>query len=126
MSGPFSRAAWLLAAGWGSAGEASVFANTRERISYSGRGADALGRIQSIGDRRPLSLDLSARPSGMVRGWSPVGGDRILHFLCSLSRDPGFCVHRATGIFARHGVMTLLMAPAITAAAGACTGANML
>jgi membrane protein DedA with SNARE-associated domain/rhodanese-related sulfurtransferase len=44
--------------------------------------------------------------------WYEAGrrlGDRILHFLCGLSRDPGSCVHRATSIFARHGVRTLLV-----------------
>lgn len=43
--------------------------------------------------------------------WYEAGrrfGDRVLHFLCSLSRDPGSYVHRATSIFARHGVRTLL------------------
>jgi membrane protein DedA with SNARE-associated domain len=36
-------------------------------------------------------------------------GDRILHFLCGLSRNPGSCVHKAAGIFAWHGVRTLLV-----------------
>ena len=44
--------------------------------------------------------------------WFEAGrrlGDRILHFVCGLSRDPGSCVHKATGAFARHGVRTLLI-----------------
>ena len=44
--------------------------------------------------------------------WYEAGhrlGDRILHFVCGLSGDPGSCVHRATGVFARHGVRTLLV-----------------
>jgi membrane protein DedA with SNARE-associated domain/rhodanese-related sulfurtransferase len=44
--------------------------------------------------------------------WYEAGhrfGDRILHFLCGLSGDPESCVHKATGIFARHGVRTLLV-----------------
>jgi membrane protein DedA with SNARE-associated domain len=43
--------------------------------------------------------------------WYEAGrrlGDRPLHFLCGLSRDPSSCVHRATSGFARHGVRTLL------------------
>ncbi len=43
--------------------------------------------------------------------WYEAGrrlGDRILHFLCGLSRDPEASVHRATDAFARHGVRTLL------------------
>jgi len=35
--------------------------------------------------------------------------DRVLHFLCSLSRDPGSCVHRATSAFAIYGLWTLLV-----------------
>lgn len=44
--------------------------------------------------------------------WYEAGhrfGDRILHFLCGLTGSPGSCVHKATGIFARHGVRTLLV-----------------
>jgi len=44
--------------------------------------------------------------------WYEAGrrfGDRMLHFLCGLSLDPGTCVHRATGTFAKHGVRTLLV-----------------
>jgi membrane protein DedA with SNARE-associated domain/rhodanese-related sulfurtransferase len=44
--------------------------------------------------------------------WYEAGrrfGDRMLHFLCGLSLDPGTCVRRATGTFARHGVRTLLV-----------------
>jgi membrane protein DedA with SNARE-associated domain/rhodanese-related sulfurtransferase len=44
--------------------------------------------------------------------WYEAGrrlGDRILHFLCGLTRDPGACVHRATDVFSRHGVRTLLI-----------------
>jgi len=43
--------------------------------------------------------------------WYEAGrrfGDRILHCVCSLSRDPGSCVHKATGAFGKHGVRTLL------------------
>jgi membrane protein DedA with SNARE-associated domain len=29
-------------------------------------------------------------------------GDKILHFVCGLSRDPTACVHKATSAFARH------------------------
>jgi len=35
--------------------------------------------------------------------------NRILHFLCGLSRDPGSCVRRATTSFASHGVRTLII-----------------
>lgn len=44
--------------------------------------------------------------------WYEAGhrfGDRVLHFVCGLSGDPGSCVHKATGVFARHGVRTLLV-----------------
>jgi membrane protein DedA with SNARE-associated domain/rhodanese-related sulfurtransferase len=44
--------------------------------------------------------------------WYEAGhrfGDRILHCLCSLSGNPASCVHKATGVFARHGVRTLLV-----------------
>lgn len=44
--------------------------------------------------------------------WYSAGrrsGDRILHVLCGLSRDPGSCVHKATAVFARQGVRTLLV-----------------
>jgi len=36
-------------------------------------------------------------------------GDKILHFVCGLSRDPTACVHKATSAFARYGVRTLLI-----------------
>ena len=35
--------------------------------------------------------------------------NRVLHFLCGLSRDPGSCVCRATTSFASHGVRTLII-----------------
>jgi membrane protein DedA with SNARE-associated domain len=44
--------------------------------------------------------------------WYEAGrrfGDRVLHFLCGLSRDPGSCVRRATSAFAIHGGRTLLI-----------------
>jgi len=44
--------------------------------------------------------------------WYEAGrrlGDRILHFICGLSRDPGSCVHKANGTFAKYGVRTLLV-----------------
>jgi membrane protein DedA with SNARE-associated domain/rhodanese-related sulfurtransferase len=44
--------------------------------------------------------------------WYDAGrrfGDRVLHFLCGLSRNPGSCVHRATDAFANHRVRTLLV-----------------
>jgi len=44
--------------------------------------------------------------------WYEAGrrlGDRILHFVCGLSRDPGPCVHKATAAFGRHGVRILLI-----------------
>lgn len=43
--------------------------------------------------------------------WYEAGrrlGDRILHFGCGVSRDPGACVQKATGAFGKHGVRTLL------------------
>lgn len=43
--------------------------------------------------------------------WYEAGrrlGNRILHFLCGLSRDPESSVRRANAAFARHGVRTLL------------------
>lgn len=36
-------------------------------------------------------------------------GDRLLHLLCGLSREPDSCVDRATRVFAKHGVHTLLV-----------------
>ena len=44
--------------------------------------------------------------------WFEAGrrfGDRILHFVCGLSRDAETCAHKATNAFARHGVRTLLV-----------------
>lgn len=44
--------------------------------------------------------------------WYEAGrrlGDRVLHFVCGLSRDPGSCVHRAIGVFSKHGVRMLLV-----------------
>jgi len=44
--------------------------------------------------------------------WYEAGrrlGDRILHFVCGISRDRGACVHRATDAFSRHGVRILLV-----------------
>jgi membrane protein DedA with SNARE-associated domain/rhodanese-related sulfurtransferase len=43
--------------------------------------------------------------------WYEAGrrlGDKILHFACGLSRNPGSCMSKATGIFTRYGVRTLL------------------
>ena len=43
--------------------------------------------------------------------WYEAGrrfGDRSLHFLCGLSRDPEACVHKATSAFAKRGVKSLL------------------
>ena len=43
--------------------------------------------------------------------WYEAGrrlGDRILHCVCSFSKDPGSCVDQATGVFGKHGVRTLL------------------
>ncbi len=42
--------------------------------------------------------------------WYAAGrrfGDRMLHFGCRLSSDPGSCVDKATGSFARHGARIL-------------------
>jgi len=44
-------------------------------------------------------------------GWYEAGrrfGDRILHFMCGLARDPGSCIDKAAGNFSRRGVKTLL------------------
>ncbi len=44
--------------------------------------------------------------------WYQAGrrlGDRVLHFVCGLSHDPGSCVHRATGVFSKQGVRILLI-----------------
>jgi len=44
--------------------------------------------------------------------WYQAGrrfGDRVLHFLCRLSRDPGSCAHRATSAFGIYGLWTLLV-----------------
>jgi membrane protein DedA with SNARE-associated domain/rhodanese-related sulfurtransferase len=44
--------------------------------------------------------------------WYEAGrrlGDRVLHFLCGLSREQGACVDKATGIFSKHGVRMLLI-----------------
>lgn len=43
--------------------------------------------------------------------WFEAGrrfGDRVLHFVCGLSRDAESCAHRATNAFSRHGIRTLL------------------
>ena len=63
-------------------------------------------------------------------GWYGAGrrwGERTLHFLGGLSRDPGSLVHRATATFARHGVRTLLVSKfviGLDAVAAPLTGAN--
>jgi membrane protein DedA with SNARE-associated domain/rhodanese-related sulfurtransferase len=49
-----------------------------------------------------LLADLAWYEAG--RHW----GDRILHFGCGVSRNPTSCVQKATGIFGKHGVRTLL------------------
>jgi len=44
--------------------------------------------------------------------WYEAGrelGDKVLHFVCGLSQDPGSCTHRATGVFSKHGVRILLI-----------------
>jgi membrane protein DedA with SNARE-associated domain/rhodanese-related sulfurtransferase len=44
--------------------------------------------------------------------WYDAGrrfGDRVLHFLCGLSRDPGSCVRKANNAFVNHQVRTLLV-----------------
>jgi membrane protein DedA with SNARE-associated domain/rhodanese-related sulfurtransferase len=44
--------------------------------------------------------------------WYDAGrrlGERMLHFVCGLSHDPGSCARRATFVFSRHGVRTLLV-----------------
>lgn len=43
--------------------------------------------------------------------WYEAGrrlGDRILHFVCGISREPGSCVQKAARVFSKHGVRTLL------------------
>ena len=43
--------------------------------------------------------------------WYDAGrrhGDRMLHFVCGLSKEPGACVHKATSVFSKHGIRTLL------------------
>jgi membrane protein DedA with SNARE-associated domain/rhodanese-related sulfurtransferase len=73
----------------------------------------AAGALASAG-RLSLSVAVSLSIATFLLAdlaWYEAGrrlGDRILHFLCGLSRDPGSCVNRASGIFARHGVQTLL------------------
>jgi len=65
-------------------------------------------------------------------GWYGAGrrwGERTLHFLGGLSRDPGSLVHRATAIFARHGVRTLLVSKfviGLDAVAAPLTGASRI
>jgi len=65
-------------------------------------------------------------------GWYGAGrrwGERTLHFLGGLSRDPGSLVHRATATFARHGVRTLLVSKfviGLDAVAAPLTGANRI
>ncbi len=62
-------------------------------------------------------------------GWYEAGrqwGERTLHFLGGLSRDPGSLVHRASASFARHGVKTLLVSKfviGLDAVAAPLTGA---
>jgi len=44
--------------------------------------------------------------------WYEAGrrlGERVLHFLCGLSRDPDSCADRATGVFSKHGISILLI-----------------
>jgi membrane protein DedA with SNARE-associated domain/rhodanese-related sulfurtransferase len=50
-----------------------------------------------------LVADLAWFEAGRMAGY------RILHFVCGLSRDPESCAHRATNVFGRHGVRTLLV-----------------
>jgi rhodanese-related sulfurtransferase len=63
-------------------------------------------------------------------GWYESGrrwGDQALHFLCGLSRDPDGCARKATRMFARHGVRTLLVSkfvPGLDAVAVPLTGAG--
>lgn len=43
--------------------------------------------------------------------WYEAGrrlGDRILHFVCGLTRDAHSCFDQASGVFSKHGVRTLL------------------
>src|ERR1035438_2305910 len=61
--------------------------------------------------------------------WYETGrrtGDRVLHFVCGLSSDPETCAHKATSVFASHGVRTLLISKFIVgldAVAAPMTGA---
>lgn len=66
-------------------------------------------------------------------GWYEAGrrlGDRLLHLLCGLSRDPDSCADHATGIFAKHGIHTLLVSKfvlgldAVAAPLSGTTGVN--
>ena len=62
--------------------------------------------------------------------WYEAGrrwGERTLHLLCGFSRDPAALVHRATTLFARHGVRTLLVSKfvmGVDAVAAPLTGAS--
>jgi membrane protein DedA with SNARE-associated domain/rhodanese-related sulfurtransferase len=73
--------------------------------------AGALARSGSLSLSRAVGLAVMTFLVADL-AWYEAGhrfGDRILHCLCSLSGNPASCVHKATGVFARHGVRTLLV-----------------
>lgn len=80
---------------------ANLFLVAAGALARSGR--LSLERILGLSVATFLLADLAWYEAG--RRW----GDRTIHFLCGLSRDPGSCVHKATSIFAKHGVRTLLI-----------------
>jgi len=79
---------------------ANLFLVAGGALAYSGR-LSFLG-ILSVSVLSFLFADLA---------WYDAGrrfGNRILHFVCGLSRSPGACVDKATVAFARRGVKNLL------------------
>ena len=74
-------------------------------------GAGALARSGKFSLSATLGLSVATFLLADM-AWYEAGrrfGDRILHFLCGLSRDPESCVHKATAAFAIKGVRTLLV-----------------
>jgi membrane protein DedA with SNARE-associated domain len=73
--------------------------------------AGALARLGRLGLSGTISLSVMTLLLADL-AWFVAGrrlGDRVLHLLCGMTRDPGSCVRRGTGAFASHGVRTLLI-----------------
>jgi len=74
----------------------------------------AAGALARLGELHLAPIVVSAVLTFIVAdlAWYEAGrrwGERTLHFLCGFSRDPAAAARRATAVFARHGVRTLLI-----------------